>query len=54
MDSNDFEEVCKKAVSDYTNEHMDKTDGTSITPMMSILFGSVKPYKTLRHLLVQP
>jgi len=32
MDSNDFEEVCKKAVSDYTNKHMDKTDGTSITP----------------------
>lgn len=32
MDSNDFEEVCKKVVSDYTNEHMDKTDGTSTTP----------------------
>jgi len=31
MDNNKFEELCKKVVSAYTNEHMDKTDGTSIT-----------------------
>lgn len=31
MTSNDFVEKCTRLVRDYTNEHMDKTDNTSIS-----------------------
>lgn len=31
MDNQNFIEKCKRLVADYTNEHMDKTDGVAIT-----------------------
>ncbi len=31
MDNAKFTTLCKKLVTDYTNEHMDKTDGVTIT-----------------------
>ena len=31
MNEKDFVELCKKTVTDYTNAHLDKTDGNQIT-----------------------
>ena len=31
MNEKDFVKLCKKAVTDYTNAHLDKTDGKQIT-----------------------
>lgn len=31
MNFNNFQQKCKEVVADYTNAHMDKTDGVSIT-----------------------
>lgn len=31
MNYKDFEQFCRKNVAEYTNEHLDKTDGIAIT-----------------------
>lgn len=31
MGNDEFQEICKKIVRDYTNEHLDKTDNVQIT-----------------------
>lgn len=31
MNYKDFEQFCRKMVAEYTNEHIDKTDGIAIT-----------------------
>ncbi|MDU5933634.1 hypothetical protein HMPREF2641_07790 [Lactobacillus sp. HMSC068B07] len=32
MNDLDFRNTCQRLVADYTNDHMDNTDGNSITP----------------------
>lgn len=32
MGNNEFEALCKKLVAEYANEHLDKSDGKTITP----------------------
>ena len=33
MNEKDFVNLCKKAVAEYSNEHLDKSDGKKITDM---------------------
>ena len=33
MNEKDFVNLCKKAVAEYSNEHLDKNDGKKITDM---------------------
>ena len=49
-----FFEKCKQLVTKYTNENIDKTDGTSITPDDVFVVWSVKVLQNNKALLSTP
>lgn len=54
MDNQKFFEKCKQLVAKYTNENIDKTDGTSITPDDVFVVWSVKALQNNKALLSTP
>lgn len=50
----EFIEKCKELVAKYTNENIDKTDGTSITPDDVFVVWSVKALQNNKALLSTP
>lgn len=51
MTNNRFEEICKKVVTDYTNEHLDKSEGLEIAVEDTFIVWSCKTLQNNKALL---
>ena len=49
MKNEEFLRLCKAKVAEYTNSHMDKTDGKQITVQDVYVYGVVRHYRTVKH-----